>query len=287
MIKFLMAFLFASVLFTQEKSGISVCIEGETNQINPAHSLLLTLKIASKNQDQIKLPDLRDRVKGFIVAEDFEESQTLSHWRLVPEAYSQEYKIKPFVVGGQWFGPFYFENPPERESVTGPMEVMPKKDFPPLTWGLVGVIMGILSILALVVYLVVIAVKYIARRIKEHRMSPIERAWVELDRLVKKGLPGRGKYKDFYIELTMVVRRYIQRRYGVKAPHMTTEEFLKEYSAIKTTLSDTASLKEFLESADLVKFAGVSATPETADEATLSAKRYLQSDSSRSVGDKS
>lgn len=285
MIKLSIAFLIAAVLFTQEKSGVGVSIEGETKAINPARSLLLTLKISGPQGVEIKLPDLRNRLKGFGVAEDFEESETLAHWRLVPEAYSQEYKIKPFVVGGQWFGPFYFENPPERESVTGPMEVMPKKDLPPLTWKLVGVIVGILAALALVVYLVTIVVRYIYRRIKEHRMSPIERAWVELDRLVKKGLPGRGRYKDFYIELTMVVRRYIQRRYGVKAPHLTTEEFLKEYSAIK--LSDTAYLKEFLESADLVKFAGVSATPETADEAMLSAKRYLKNDSTRVVGESS
>ena len=37
-------------------------------------------------------------------------------------------------------------------------------------------------------------------------------------------------------------------------------------------------LKEFLESADMVKFAGVKATPEMADSATESARGYLKSD---------
>ena len=37
-------------------------------------------------------------------------------------------------------------------------------------------------------------------------------------------------------------------------------------------------MKKFLESADMVKFAGVEATPEMADEATDSAKGYLKSD---------
>jgi len=113
--------------------------------------------------------------------------------------------------------------------------------------------------------------------VKEHRMSPIERAWAELDRLIQKGLPGRGKYKDFYVELTMVVRRYVQRKYGVKAPHLTTEEFLREFQ------SD--DLRAFLESADMVKFAGVEATPEMADEATASARTYLEGDS-RAATDK-
>ena len=107
-------------------------------------------------------------------------------------------------------------------------------------------------------------------------MSPIERAWVELDRLLKKGLPGRGRYKDFYVELTMVVRRYVQRKYGIKAPHLTTEEFLREFRDEGRGMRD--ELRKFLESADMVKFAGVEATPEMADEATDSARGYLKSD---------
>ena len=107
-------------------------------------------------------------------------------------------------------------------------------------------------------------------------MSPIERAWVELDRLLKKGLPGRGRYKDFYVELTMVVRRYVQRKYGIKAPHLTTEEFLREFRDEGRGMRD--ELRKFLESADMVKFAGVEATPEMADEATDSAKSYLSQD---------
>ncbi len=107
-------------------------------------------------------------------------------------------------------------------------------------------------------------------------MSPIERAWVELERLLKKGLPGRGRYKDFYVELTMVVRRYVQRKYGIKAPHLTTEEFLREFRDEGRGMRD--ELRKFLESADMVKFAGVEATPEMADEATDSAKNYLSQD---------
>ena len=134
---------------------------------------------------------------------------------------------------------------------------------------------------AVVVVLIWLGIRYIARRVKEHRMSPIERAWVELDRLLKKGLPGRGRYKDFDVELTMVVRRYVQRKYGIKAPHLTTEEFLKEFRDQGSGIGDLGTgdrLKKFLESADMVKFAGVEATPEMADEATDSARGYLKSD---------
>ena len=115
-------------------------------------------------------------------------------------------------------------------------------------------------------------------------MSPIERAWVELDRLLKKGLPGRGRYKDFYVELTMVVRRYVQRKYGIKAPHLTTEEFLRNERIVELSNNRIAELKAFLESADMVKFAGVEATPDMADAATDSARGYLKSDSTMARG---
>ena len=111
-------------------------------------------------------------------------------------------------------------------------------------------------------------------------MSPIERAMLELERLLKKGLPGRGRYKDFYVELTMVVRRYIQRRHAVRAPNLTTDEFLRAAAENPAFSREAlAELKHFLESADMVKFAGVEATPEMADEATDKAKDYLTTDS--------
>ena len=109
-------------------------------------------------------------------------------------------------------------------------------------------------------------------------MSPIERAWVELDRLLKKGLPARGKYKDFYVELTMVVRRYVQRKYGIRAPNLTTEEFFAEVSKPEHKLNSAEALKQFLESADMVKFAGVDANEEMAKGATNSARTYLKDD---------
>ena len=132
------------------------------------------------------------------------------------------------------------------------------------------------SAVALILWLV----KKMAQKIREHKMSPIERAMLELDRLLQKGLPGRGRYKDFYVELTMVVRRYIQRRHSVRAPNLTTDEFLRAAAENPAfTREALEGLKLFLESSDMVKFAGVEATPEMADSATDKARDYLNADS--------
>ena len=278
--------LIAATLFEATQNGVAVKIESETKAVDPAKSVFVDIEVASPRGTAVQMPDLRDRAVGFSLAEDFaEEPETVADgslvqrakWRLVPEPCADVYKIRPFAVGGMVAGPVYFDPPPPREPVTGGMECDPKKDLPPLSWKLAGwCLLALLGVAALVAA-VWFPLRYLARRIKEHRMSPIERAWAELDRLLRKGLPGRGRYKDFYVELTMVVRRYVQRKYGIRAPHLTTEEFLSQFRADGGGRRD--ELAKFLESADMVKFAGVEATPEMADAATGSARSYLKSDS--------
>lgn len=263
--------------------ALSFSIEPQSLRIDPARSVFVTVKVTTSAEESVELPDLRDRVVGFSLAEDFEEppvvhadgsTTRVANWRLVPEPVAEVYKIRPTAVGTSLSPAIYFEPPEPLPPVTGEMEVDLTKDLPPLSWKLVGLIALALVTAAAILFALFALIRYLVRRVKEHRMSPIERAWVELDRLLKKGLPGRGRYKDFYVELTLVVRRYVQRKYGVKAPHMTTEEFLSNLSH----LSNVSNLSDFLSSADLIKFAGVEATPEMADEAVDSARDYLKGD---------
>ena len=282
--------LIAATLFEATQNGVTVKMESETKTIDPAKSVFLNLEVVSPRGTAVQVPDLRDRTVGFSLAEDFADEPVTAkdgslvqkaNWRLVPEPCADVYKIRPFAVGDMVAGPVYFEPPPAREPVTGGMECDPKKDLPPLSWKLAGwIALALASVAALGFGLWRLA-SYLARRVREHRMSPIERAWAELDRLLKKGLPGRGRYKDFYVELTMVVRRYVQRKYGIRAPHLTTEEFLAQFRDDGGGRRD--ELAKFLESADMVKFAGVEATPEMADAATGSARNYLKSDSAGEV----
>ena len=199
-------------------------------------------------------------------------------------------EVAPFAVkikSGSSFvaGPVYFKNPPARADVSGEMQIYPQKDPPPFSWKLVGryalIALGLLAAVALAWLLI----RYVLRRVKEHKMTPVERAWVELERLIKRNLPQAGKFKDFYVELTLVVRRYIQRKHGLKAPHLTTEEFFAEVERVPSFPKNAIpGLMEFLNAADMIKFAGVKATLELADEAAESARVYIVSDESLTKG---
>lgn len=280
--------LLAATLLDFSQGAVELVLESENRQIDPGRSVFLDVRLQTAAGLNIAPPDLRDRVRGFSLAEDDAETPEflkdgrilqVVHWRLVPEPCAKEYKIAPFVVGDKVAGPVYFEPPPPREAVSGDMEIDPRKDMPPINWRFFRRVLAWLAACLIVAAAALWAIRYLARRVKEHRMSPVERAWVELERLLRKGLPGRGKYKDFYVELTQLVRRYVQRQHGVKAPHLTTEEFFEIARASSSFPEDALNeLFDFMRKADMIKFAGVEATSETADEATASAKAYISKD---------
>ncbi len=106
-------------------------------------------------------------------------------------------------------------------------------------------------------------------------LSPEELARMELEKLAQSRL-AETDLVQFYVELTAVVRRYIERTTGVRAPEQTTEEFLREISQANTFDRDTNErLRNFLESADLVKFAAYRPRQEDVEESFSRAKIFI------------
>lgn len=85
---------------------------------------------------------------------------------------------------------------------------------------------------------------------------PHEVAYAALAALEAEHLPVQGRIKEYYIRLSNIVRYYMEGRFCIHAPDMTTEEFLFFLKG-----SDQLSgrqkneLKAFLNSCDMVKFA--------------------------------
>jgi hypothetical protein len=133
------------------------------------------------------------------------------------------------------------------------------------------------GIVAALVLAAAIAWKVLKRGVvAEPQLSPQELAWLELEQIIERKL-AESDVKEFYVELTGVVRRYIERSTGVHAAEQTTEEFLREILADAIFAEvDQQRLRDFLESADLVKFAAFE--PAAADiEASFDrAKEFIQ-----------
>jgi hypothetical protein len=78
------------------------------------------------------------------------------------------------------------------------------------------------------------------------------------------------------VELTGLVRRYIERTQGIRAPEQTTQEFLAEIARRPDFPREEARrLRDFLESADLVKFAAYEPREEDTEESLHRARLFV------------
>ncbi len=115
---------------------------------------------------------------------------------------------------------------------------------------------------------------------KETRMirkTAWEIATQELLTLEKENLPSRGEIKEYFIRLSSIVRHYLEDRFLVKAPEMTTDEFLMHVKTL-AVLNEAQKefLKEFLTASDMVKFARYGSTASEMTDAFNAAKRLVQ-----------
>jgi len=64
--------------------------------------------------------------------------------------------------------------------------------------------------------------------------------------------------REYCFEVSKIIRRYIEERFNIQAPQLTTEEFLHELAGSPDALlaSHRALLADFLQHCDLAKFAG-------------------------------
>lgn len=126
-----------------------------------------------------------------------------------------------------------------------------------------------------------IALVLIWRRRKQRvvvprRLTPEEIAHAALAALLAENLTGRGLIKEFYLRLTGIVRQYIEDTVGIRAPEQTTEEFLRDMrSRAAFPPERSVRLAEFLEAADMVKYAGQQPQTGQIDEAILRAREFV------------
>lgn len=286
-------------LLNADAPGGAVEVEFSTDAdaLSLGRDMTATLALRAPDGAGAALPDpdaLRGRFQGFSIAEGYvrepvalpgSRTESSIRWRLRADPAAPRYRLAPFAVMAPGASPdgfvtepllFPMSPPPQAD---GGIEISPAKYF---VWP-AGRTVGRWLLMALAACaaaaLLVLAVRRIRHEVRIRMMSPAERALHELGVLLGRGLAERGLFKDYYIELTHVVRRYVERAYGIRAPRQTTEEFLESARADgRFAAGSVEELSAFLKSADMVKFAGMSATCEMAGDAAEAARRYIRND---------
>ena len=123
-------------------------------------------------------------------------------------------------------------------------------------------ILAILAIIGFWIYWFVIRKRKETEDAPTYRtLPPFEEAILRLNELDEKLLWQNNKIKEYYSELTEIVRGYIERELKVPALENTTDEVLamikdfKNADSIETSKETIKKLKDLLQEADLVKFA--------------------------------
>lgn len=91
--------------------------------------------------------------------------------------------------------------------------------------------------------------------IVESVLSPEEEALLRLNRLLDSDLIRQGKLKEYFLELSEILRRYFEKRFEILAVESTTFEILQVLREKEISDSLREKIREVLEMADLVKFA--------------------------------
>jgi len=115
--------------------------------------------------------------------------------------------------------------------------------------------------IAFLVLIVVVLLIWLRLRRKRKKAGPVdlrpawEIAFEDLAVLKQKNLPQNENFKQYYFELTDIIRRYYERMYDLNVMDMTTEEFFGAFGKLELPEGLFEGMKEFFAHADLVKFA--------------------------------
>jgi hypothetical protein len=251
--------------------GIKAAVDKKAVTIG--ENVTYTISVAADKSIDIEFPDLTKAFKGLSVVDSGEKTgfffnrRTRTVWVVLrtftPGAYQvpkQEIKYKKHRDSG-WNTAFTDECSVNVVSllgkagaaagladIKGPLDI--RTPLP---------VILLLSLVVLILVMVFWKKIFPGKKKAEVLIQPWkahETAYARLDELRRKGLLAKGMIKQYYTELSDILRHYLENRFSLKAPEMTTEEFIvymREYSEIGREQKDL--LKEFLTNCDLVKFA--------------------------------
>lgn len=154
-------------------------------------------------------------------------------------------------------------------------DVKPPMAFPgnPIPW--------FLLVILIVLFLFVAGQWYL--RNKKNRGSKVppaplswDAAYDRLRQLRQQNFPAQGKIKEYYTQLSDIIRRYIEDRFTIRAPEMTTEEFLFSLrTSADLSAQHKAALQDFLNCCDMVKFARYDSNAQEIELSFQMAERFI------------
>ena len=242
----------------------------------------LTLDVDADAAVEVEMPEFGDQLGRFNIAEFRPSKQLLDNGRM---RYTQTYRLDLPMSGKLRIPSFLVEFTDNRasaqadvkgrvqelltEEVTFEVEsLLPQGEVmtelnpvQPALEELVLVQAGrsyawLAALLAFLAGVAALVVWRVRRKAVEVVLPPDVVAFMGLDALEKSGIPtDADALDDWYVRLSGILRKYVEGRFALHAPRMTTEEFLRLAQASdQLAREEIESIREILEKSDRVKF---------------------------------
>jgi hypothetical protein len=143
-------------------------------------------------------------------------------------------------------------------------------------------------LIAFIVLIIVAASYYLYRRYKKKkaeqpvikkiiRIPAHVRALTALDNLEREQLWQKGRVKEYHSNITGIIRGYFEERFNLPALELTTSEQMQQLKRVPSAENILSITREFLNNADLVKFAKFIPLPSVNEAMMKQAKEIVNS----------
>ena len=274
---------------------VSVNAEVDRNAVSIGDKIKYTITVKSKKGIDIEFPEFGDTLAEFAI-KDFGSSKgglfgthTLIQWYILDTFETGSLTIPSIGVKYRLKGKTDWKEILSEEIEIEVKSVLNEEDTEtaklqdikgPLRYRDLTYLYILLAVAAAVI--IILAVIFILKKRTAPKQSippprpAHEIAYEALTELEKKNYPKTGRIMEYYTSLSGIVRRYLENRFRLKAPEMTTEEFL--YSVRESrdlNYEQKGLLGEFLSHCDMVKFAKYSPETEEIEKSHVSARRLI------------
>jgi hypothetical protein len=227
----------------------------------------LTVTVTAEKDVEVLMPEFGEALDEYTILDFVPRQQLDSEGRTVQ---TQKYRLQPPFSGTQAIPPILVEfvdrRPGQRAAPEGldayelltdrlefqvqsvlpqaaeaelkpplgelePLAAPPRPRWPWLAAGL--------AVLAIAAPFLVKAV--LAWRRRARKRSAYEVARGRLERLLSRPFPSGDQVDPFFVELSAIVRRYLEDRFELRAPELTTEEFLAAVGSPSPHVMSTSS----------------------------------------------
>ncbi len=277
---------------TAETPRISASLD--RTRITIGDRVRLTLEVDAPEGSEVEFPDLKDHVGDLTLKESGKEGPTQQQGEWIRHsvwAVLTAYEVKPYFISPI---PVTVRSPSGDQTTVETLQLFVEvvsvvREGETMTdirdikgpVGLPGPPLGMWfwGGVCLLIFLVIGTLLCLKKKAQPKPVAVLPahlRALQALEKIEAMGL-DRKNIKEYYFLVSGVLRRYLEDRFGLRAPEQTTEEFLGSVVA-NHLLQDGQKrlLRSFLEHCDLVKFAAYAPKREEAAWASKTVRDFIE-----------